>query len=176
MIALQNVAYRYQKKRPLIDNLDLDLKPGHIYGLLGKNGTGKTTLLKLIQGVLFNKAGDIHFNGIASRKRKADNLNQLFYLQEEYELPSIKIGDYITAYAPFYPNFDKSKFDSIVQTFELVDDRPMTKYSYGQKKKFLIAFGLASNTDYLLLDEPTCLLYTSPSPRDLSTSRMPSSA
>jgi len=155
MISLQNLKFNYSRKQQLIENLDLELTPGRIYGLLGKNGTGKSTLLKVMHGALFPKEGNASVSQNESRKRKPAMLQDIFYLHEEYDLPSIKVWDYVAAYSPFYPNFDKAKFKEIIKIFELEDSRSLVKYSYGQKKKFLISFGLACNTRYLLMDEPT---------------------
>ena len=155
MIEIKNLDFAYHKKQPLFQGLDLELQPGKIYGLLGKNGTGKSTLLKLINGVLFPDGGAVGLEGYNSRDRRPAMLEQIFFLSEEYHLPSITPQEYVRAYSSFYPNFDRSKFEDIMNTFEVPRDRKLSSLSLGQKKKAAIAFGLATNCKYLLLDEPT---------------------
>lgn len=155
MIQIQNLNYYYSKKNPLFKNLDLDLSSGKIYGLLGKNGTGKSTLLKLILGALFPKKGIIKIDQVESRSRKADTLSEIFILTEEYELPNIKINSFVNAKKGFYPKFDKENFNQLLEGFEIKGNGLIGNLSYGQKKKVLIAFALSTKCKYILLDEPT---------------------
>ena len=155
MINIENLHFNYSRKPQLFSGLDLQLHPGRIYGLLGKNGTGKSTLLKLIQGVIFPKAGHIEVDGHLSKARKPAMLQEIFFLTEEYELPSININNYLKAYRPFYPKFDEVKFYRLLEGFEIERNSKLTELSYGQKKKVLISFALATNCRYLLMDEPT---------------------
>ena len=155
MIAIDNLHFGYTKRQPLFQGLSLELQQGKIYGLLGKNGTGKSTLLKLINGVLFPKQGRIDVAAYVASKRKPAMLEQIFFLSEEFHLPPITPENYIKAYSSFYPNFDKAKFDDILNTFEVPRGRKLSTLSLGQKKKMSIAFGLSTNCKYLLFDEPT---------------------
>jgi len=155
MIAIKDLYYSYRKKQPLFQGLDLELQPGKIYGLLGKNGTGKSTLLKLINGVLFPNEGHVAVESYESKNRRPDMLEQIFFLSEEYHLPTVTAENYVKAYSPFYPQFDRSKFEEIMNIFEVPRERKLSNLSLGQKKKAAIAFGLATNCKYLLFDEPT---------------------
>ncbi len=155
MIQINNLQFRYPRKPQLFQGLDLQLEQGRIYGLLGKNGTGKSTLLKLIQGVLFPQQGAITVGGALSSDRKAAMLEDIFFLSEEYELPSIAIKAFVQAYGPLYPKYDNDKFNRLLEGFEVDARSKLSELSYGQKKKVLISFGLASNCRYLLMDEPT---------------------
>ena len=82
-------------------------------------------------------------------------LNDVFLVPEEFYFPAISISDYQKAYAPFYPKFDHELLDRILTEFELRPDSNIQQLSHGQKKKFLIAFALATRCRLLLLDEPT---------------------
>jgi len=155
MIAIKDLYYSYKKEQPLFQGLDLELQPGKIYGLLGKNGTGKSTLLKLINGVLFPHEGHVAVESYESRDRRPGMLEQIFFLSEEYHLPTVTAESYVKAYSPFYPKFDRSKFEDIMNIFEVPRERKLSNLSLGQKKKAAIAFGLATNCKYLLFDEPT---------------------
>ena len=154
MINISNLDFAY-KKTNLFSNLSLDLKPGNIYGLLGKNGAGKTSLLKIISGLLFPDTGTVKVNSFIPQKREPDFLQDIFFLPEEYYLPGLEADKYRKTYAPFYPSFDKAKFTELLNEFNLPLDQKLNSFSYGQKKKFLISFGIACNSKIFLLDEPT---------------------
>ena len=155
MISIKDLDFYYRKKAQVFQNLNLNMDEGKIYGLLGKNGTGKSTLLKLISGVLFPKAGEVSINGITASDRNADILQDIFFLSENYETPNISIKEYLSANAAFFKKFDEQKFREIIRLFEVEFDSKLNNLSFGQRKKVLIAFGLATNARYLLLDEPT---------------------
>jgi len=156
MITFKNVDFSYVKKAPLLTNLNLQVAPGHIHGLLGKNGEGKSTLLKLISGLIFPQKGEIEVMGFSPKKRNPEMLRDIFFLPEELPVFSLKIADFQKVYAPFYPNFSVEQFDNYLKEFEIPSkDLKLNKLSFGQKKKVFVAFGLAANTKILLMDEPT---------------------
>ncbi|MFH2050027.1 MAG: ATP-binding cassette domain-containing protein, partial [bacterium] len=155
MIELTNLSFAYKNKAPLFDRLSLKITEGNIYGLLGKNGAGKTTLLKIICGLLFPQQGTCVVLGFAPQKRSADMLKEIYFIPEEFYTPALKINEYVLLYAPFYPNFDPQALENYIATFDLPTNEQLISLSYGQKKKFLIAFGLATNSQLLILDEPT---------------------
>lgn len=155
MIELRNVSFGYQRGRPLYGNLNLTLSAGSIYGLLGPNGVGKSTLLRLISGLLYPKVGHIQVNSHVPAERKPAFLEDLFLLPEEFYLPPVRIRQFVDSNAPFYPRFDQTQMAAYVREFGLTDDQKLSELSYGQKKKILIGFGLATNTAVLLMDEPT---------------------
>ncbi len=155
MISIHNLHFSYDKKKKLFDGMDLQIEPGKIYGLLGKNGTGKSSLLKLLSGVIFPKLGSIRLNEYNPVDRKPAMLEDIFFLSEDYQLPDISASLYLSIYSVFYKSFDEAKFYSITEIFEVPLGQGLDQLSFGQKKKFLIAFGLATNAKYILLDEPT---------------------
>lgn len=156
MIELTNIHFGYSKKRKLFNDLNLQLSSGHLYGLLGKNGAGKTTLLKLICGLRFPHQGTSLVAGHHSIHRSPLMLRQLYFLMEEFYTPHLWIRDYAKIYAPFYPNFNREQFYAYLEEFDIFHlNEYIDKLSYGQKKKVMISFALASNTPILLMDEPT---------------------
>lgn len=155
MIQIQNLSFGYNRKKLLYKNLTLNLESGSIYGLLGKNGAGKSTLLKNIIGLLFPKGGSIAVNNFISKKRQPSFLKTIYFIPEEVYVPSLTIKSYHNLFAPFYPNFDDEKFNSYLQELDVKDEGKLNTLSFGQQKKFIIAFALACNTNVLLLDEPT---------------------
>ena len=155
MVQVNDVTFGYSKNFKLFSGVNLDLKPGNIYGLLGKNGTGKTTLLKLMTGLLMPHQGQCKLFGNAAEKRIPSILADFFIIPEEFLLPTVKMYDYAHINAPFYPKFSYSEFTSYLKDFEMEENKNLNTLSFGQKKKFLLAFGLATNVSILFLDEPT---------------------
>ena len=154
MIAIQNLHFAYKKKK-VFDGLTLSLKPGHIYGLLGKNGTGKSTLLRNIAGFLFPGKGQLTVFGFTPSKRQPAFLQEIYLVPEEFFLPNVSIEKFVSCNAPFYPAFNRAQFDGYLKEFGIPCSNTLQQMSYGQKKKVLISFALACNTKLLLLDEPT---------------------
>ncbi|MDR3268646.1 MAG: ABC transporter ATP-binding protein [Tannerella sp.] len=156
MIDFETVDFNYSKKTPLLSALSLQLQAGHIHGLLGKNGEGKSTLLKLIAGLLFPQKGSVNVMGFEPRKRKPEMLRDIYFLSEELPVFTLSIRNFEKVYAPFYPDFNAGQFDTYLKEFDIPSPEwKMNKLSYGQKKKVIIAFGLATNAKILLMDEPT---------------------
>lgn len=155
MIHLNHVSFGYGKRKKLFENLDLHLEAGHIYGLLGKNGAGKSSLLRNMAGLLFPTAGRIEVSGYEPRKRQPAFLQDIFFLPEEIYLPSVTVDKYLSLMAPFYPKFDEQQFRGYIAELDIPEGNKLTGMSYGQKKKVLIAFALATNTRVLIMDEPT---------------------
>jgi ABC-2 type transport system ATP-binding protein len=155
MINIQNLSFHYKAKQPVYSGLNMELNRGNIYGLLGENGVGKTTLLKLISGLLFPTEGRISTFDFEAKKREPDMLEKIYFLPEVYTLPKIKMSEYIKLYAKFYPKFDYQKLEAYINVFGLSKTKKLNEFSHGQQKKWLIAFGLATNTELLLMDEPT---------------------
>lgn len=154
MIQIQNLHFGYRRKK-IFTGLSLQLQPGHIYGLLGKNGTGKSTLLKNMAGLLFPNEGTVNVLGFTPGKRQPAFLQDIFMVPEEFFMPDMPIEHLIKYHAPFYPRFNEDQFNRFMTEFDIPRSNPMHQMSYGQKKKVLISFGLACNTAVLLMDEPT---------------------
>lgn len=154
MIEINHLTFGYGRE-PLFRDMDMHLAPGNIYGLLGVNGAGKSTLLKLMTGLLFADGGILTSHGFNPVRRDAAFLAKVFFLPEELNLPGITEQQYESLIAPFYPRFSHEQFDRYLQEFDVPRDRRLTQLSFGQKKKFLLSFGLACNTELLVLDEPT---------------------
>lgn len=155
MIQLKDLQFSYSRKNSLFEAINLELKAGSIYGLLGKNGVGKTTLLNLMCGLLFPKSGECTVMGLTPAKREVAFLRNLFYVPDEITLPSMKMKDFVRVNKVFYPNFDEDLLKNCLNEFEVDENENLAKLSHGQKKKAFISFALACNTPLLLMDEPT---------------------
>lgn len=155
MIEINNLVYRYNRKKILFNGLNMQLAGGTIYGLLGKNGAGKSSLIKNMAGLLFPTRGSCKVNGFVPAERDPAFLEQLFFIPEECVLPPVTLKELVKGYAPFYPGFSKEQFMHYLQLFQVPADAHAARLSFGQKKKVYIAFALAANTPVLIMDEPT---------------------
>ena len=156
MINVQNISFKYKGQKALVfDGFSLQLEENRIYGLLGKNGTGKSTLLYLLSGLLRPVSGSVCCDDIATYKRTPEMLSDIFLVTEEFEMPAICLSEYVKLYKPFYPNFSEEILQGCLADFELPADVRLGELSMGQRKKAYIAFAMATNTKYLLMDEPT---------------------
>jgi len=155
MIEAKNVSFGYKKRKLLYQNLNLKLEAGSIYGLLGKNGAGKSTLLKNFIGLLFPTSGEIAVNGFEPKKRWPSFLETIYFIPEEVYVPALTVEEYKKLFSPFYPTFNEKQFYSYLEQLDVKDKGKLNGLSFGQQKKFIIAFALACNTKVLLLDEPT---------------------
>ena len=155
MIDIKNVTFGYTPSAKVLEDFSLQFQDGGVYGLLGKNGTGKSTLLYLITGLLRAQKGGVEVDGVAAETRKAESLAEMFIVPEEYDLPPISLKRYVDALKPFYPRFSNELLEQCLQEFEMSTDVNLGALSMGQKKKVYMCIALAANTKYLLLDEPT---------------------
>ncbi len=156
MITVNDLKFKYPGQKDWVfDGFNLQMKENRVYGLLGKNGTGKSTLLYLISGLLRPAAGTVLFDETKTFCRNVDVLREMYLVPEEYELPSITLEKFVKLHSPFYPRFSRDILESCLNDFELTPDIHLGRLSMGQKKKVLMAFALATNTRLLLMDEPT---------------------
>lgn len=155
MIKIEDLSFKYKKSAPVFNRLSLNLPQGTIVGLLGCNGEGKTTLLKLLCGQLIGQSGTIDVNGLDPAQRKLKSLEQVYYIPEEITVPDLRINTYFSLIAPFYPNYSKEIAEEAIQEFQLDWNQRLATLSQGQKKKVVIALALSLRTPFLLMDEPT---------------------
>lgn len=155
MIKINNLNFGYSKGKLLFKNMSMQLSAGHIYGLLGKNGAGKSSLLKNLAGLVYAESGTMDVLGFNPAKRQPELLQQVCFIPEEFYLPSVKIDAFVKANAAFYPNFDHPYFTALLAEFDIPVAQKLINMSYGQKKKVIIAFGLATQSKLVIMDEPT---------------------
>lgn len=156
MIDIQTIKFRYKdKSTKVFEDLSFQLEQNKVYGLLGENGTGKSTLLYLLMGLLRPCEGQIIVDGVNVSRRQRETLQQMYIVPEEFDLPAMRFTDYVEAYRPFYPNFSDEILCRCMEEFHLPLDAQLNRLSMGNKKKALMSFALATNVRYLLMDEPT---------------------
>lgn len=155
MIAFKDVCFSYRRNVPVLSNLSLQIEPGTVCGLLGRNGVGKSTMLYLTAGLLRPRSGQVLCNGYIPSDRQVNFLNDIFIVPEEFDLPPITLDEYVRINSVFYPKFNLDLMHSILDIFALPGNINLGALSLGQKKKAFLSFALACNTSILLLDEPT---------------------
>jgi ABC-2 type transport system ATP-binding protein len=155
MLEINNLHFSYSKKSVLFRGLNLTLRDGHVYGLFGKNGAGKSTLLKNMTGLAFPLKGNCLLDGVNVSERPVAVLEDLFFIAEEIFLPTLTPIEFVKNTGGFYPKFDEDNFYLYLELLEVDKNANMSRQSYGQQKKALIAFGLATNTKLMIMDEPT---------------------
>ena len=156
MITVDNLSFSYGKRKPkVLDGFSMNLTEGNVYGLLGKNGTGKSTLLYLMAGLLRVKTGKVCYKGMDVSKRCTAILQDMFLVPEEFALPALSMKQYVKLNAPFYPNFSMEQLKSCLNGFEMNEDIHLGELSMGQRKKVFMCFALATNASLLMMDEPS---------------------
>lgn len=154
MIRIEKLGFSYGQV-PVLKNITMNLEPGKIYGLLGENGVGKTTLLTLLAGLKKPLQGSIDIDGSAPYSRTPQVLENQFYLADEMLPVPMKAAEYARITGEFWPNYKQDTFEKIMELFENTSDKKMSEMSTGQLKKTYISLALALGCKYLFLDEPT---------------------
>ncbi len=154
MIEISDLAFSYGRSE-VLKNISLSLLPGKIYGLLGENGVGKTTLLSLLSGLKKPGSGSISIDGDEPYRRHPSLLSRISYLYD-YMAPENERADrWAASKGRFWPDYSQELFLEIMEFFETDPSKKMTTMSSGQFKKACISFVLACQSDFIFLDEPT---------------------
>nr|WP_302829953.1 ABC transporter ATP-binding protein [uncultured Bacteroides sp.] len=154
MIQIEKISYGYKPNHPIFSDISLEIGNG-IYGLLGENGVGKTTLIHLLCGLLFPWKGECRLNGNITAERRPELLSQYFFLPEETQMPSESISAFAARHSVFYPKFNKEEFKHNLKELRIDERQKLSDVSYGQQKKAMLAYALALHTPLTILDEPT---------------------
>ncbi|MBQ5374431.1 MAG: ATP-binding cassette domain-containing protein [Bacteroidaceae bacterium] len=156
MLEVKNLSFSYgRRKAKVLEDFSLTLQKGSVYGLLGKNGTGKSTLLYLMAGLLRPQQGNVIYKGMEVSKRRPETLHDMFLVPEEFALPNVSLKQYVGLNAPFYPSFSEEILKACLRDFDMNEDIHLGELSMGQKKKAFMCFALATNTSLLMMDEPS---------------------
>ena len=154
MIEINDLAFSYGKT-PILKSITTTLEEGRIYGLLGENGVGKTTLLTLLCGLKKVCSGSITTDGENPFDRTPTLLQNQFYLPDEALPVAMKAECFAKERGAFWPDYDHSKFLEIMKEFENDPAKKMNQMSAGQLKKTYISLALACGCKYIFMDEPT---------------------
>ena len=154
MITLKDLSFSYGKHK-VLGNVSLTLEKGKIYGLLGENGVGKSTLLKILSGLLKPEGGECTVFGEVPYSRNPSFLQDVYYLPEDFMGENVVVEKYALQVGEFYPNFSPDKFRRILGEFGVDGKAKFNKLSLGQQKKAIISLALSLGTGVLLMDEPS---------------------
>ena len=154
MITLKDLSFSYGKHK-VLGNVSMTLEKGKIYGLLGENGVGKSTLLKILSGLLKMESGECDVFGEVPYSRNPSFLQDIFYLPEDFAGENVVVEKYAMQLGMFYPNFSSDKFRRILGEFGVDGKAKFNKLSLGQQKKAIISLALSLGTGVLLMDEPS---------------------
>ena len=156
MLEVKNLSFSYGRRKAMVlEDFSLTLQKGSVFGLLGKNGTGKSTLLYLMSGLLRPQQGNVIYKGMEVIKRRPETLQDMFLVSEEFALPNVSLKQYVKLNAPFYPSFSEEILKACLRDFDMNGDIHLGELSMGQKKKAFMCFALATNTSLLMMDEPS---------------------
>ncbi len=138
-----------------VQNLNLQVRRGSIYGFLGRNGAGKTTTIKMLAGLIWPDDGEIEVCGVSPRNFTAEHRQKIGYVSEKQMLPpSMRVGKLIEFCSKLYRDWDGRLVDRIVNQFRLPLDKKVKILSLGGTRQLSILLALAQKPDLLLLDEP----------------------
>lgn len=154
MIEIKDLAFSYGKT-PILKSITTTLEEGRIYGLLGENGVGKTTLLTLLCGLKKVCSGSITTDGQNPFDRTPTLLQNQFYLPDEVLPIAMKAECFAKERGAFWPDYNHAKFLEIMKEFENDPAKKMNQMSAGQLKKTYISLALACGCKYIFMDEPT---------------------
>ena len=151
LLEINNLNKSFDNKEILKD-IDLNIQRGKIIGLLGKNGVGKTTLIKLINDLLIPTSGEILIKG---QKIGVETKKIISYLPERtYLNKHMKVSEVISYFEDFYDNFDSKKAKKLLKDLDLDINQKLTKMSKGMQEKVQLVLVMSRNADLYVLDEP----------------------
>lgn len=155
MIQLTDVKKRFEHF--FLEDITFTLPEGYIMGLVGQNGAGKTTILKILLGLYTPEGGEIRLFDTTYQENEKFIKNSIGYVLSEEGLFSreMTLLENVKMYGKYYENYSESLFRSYAADFGLKEDMKVKKLSKGEYLKFQFAFALAHQPKLLLLDEPT---------------------
>ena len=154
MIEIDNLSFSYGRN-VVLQGITMRMEPGRIYGLLGENGVGKTTLLTLMCGLKAPQVGTVKVGGANPYDREPATLSDQYFLADEVASSGAKAIDWANTNGVFWPKYSEDNFKAMMEEFSVNLDQRMKSMSAGQLKKTHIAFALATGARYIFMDEPT---------------------
>lgn len=152
MIEVKNLCKSFENIKA-IDGVSAKIEDGHVFGLIGTNGAGKSTFMRMLSGVLRPDTGEILVDGEPVYDNPAV-LQKIFYISDDqYYFRSGTPVDMLKLYQTYYPEFDATKWKSLMEKFGLDEKRKVNTFSKGMKKQLSVICGISANTKYLLCDE-----------------------
>lgn len=152
MIKADNLTKRFQGVTA-VDHIHAEIQDGTVFGLIGTNGAGKSTFLRMAAGILKPDEGTITLDGESVFEDIRVKVRCFYIPDEPYFLGNGTADDMKTFYQGIYPNFDTDRFGRLLKSFELDGRRKIQTFSKGMKKQLAVLLGICAGTDYLFCDE-----------------------
>ncbi|MBZ5749658.1 ABC transporter ATP-binding protein [Metabacillus rhizolycopersici] len=153
MIQVHSISKKYNKHLA-VNDLSLTVKKGSIYGLLGSNGAGKTSLLKMIAGINRQDRGTIKINNLSVYENAAIKERVVFIPDVLYFYPQATVAQMAAQYKEYYPHWDQQRFELLKPAFNIDLNRKVHRLSKGMKRQVAFWLALSAMPDVLILDEP----------------------
>ncbi|MCL2054652.1 MAG: ABC transporter ATP-binding protein [Oscillospiraceae bacterium] len=139
-----------------LDNASFTVEPGTVMGLIGQNGAGKTTIVRLIMNMISRKSGKISVFGYDNIDDEIKVKNLLGYVaDEDFMFGGSKLKNNAAVYSELFDEWDNEKYQKYIKFWDIPDDKKVSSYSKGTKTKAMLALALSHNPQLLILDEPT---------------------
>ena len=152
MIEVKNLSKSFESIKA-IDHINAKIEDGHVFGLIGTNGAGKSTFMRMLSGVLKPEEGEILVDGEPVYDNPAVKKKIFYISDDQYYFRSGTPVDMLKLYQTCYPSFDGAKWKSLMEKFGLDEKRKVNTFSKGMKKQLSVICGICANTKYLLCDE-----------------------
>ncbi len=152
MIEIKNIRKQFGDV-PAIHDMSADIREGAVFGLVGTNGAGKSTFLRIVSGILKPDNGEVLIDGAPVYENSAAKEKLFFISDDQYYFPNASAKVMMEYYAMIYQDFDKRKFKEYLEKFGLDMDRKINTFSKGMKRQVSVLLGICANTKYLLCDE-----------------------
>ncbi len=152
MIEAKNLTKKYESFKA-VDNIDLVIQDANVFGLVGTNGAGKSTFMKMAAGILKPDTGSILIDGDTVFEKPLTKERFFYISDDQYFFSNAFPDDMMSFYANIYSKFDKERYNQLIKAFELPQKRKISTYSKGMKKLLAIIYGLSAKTPYLFCDE-----------------------
>ena len=136
-----------------VDHINAQIREGSVFGLIGTNGAGKSTFLRMAAGVLKPDEGSITIDGMDVYENETAKRKFFYISDDQYFFGNATPEDMMNYYRIVYPEFDEKRFDSLLKSFGLQKNRKINTFSKGMKKQVSVICGVCSGTDYLFCDE-----------------------
>ena len=160
IIKIENLA-KYYDGRCVLDEINLEVPQGCIYGLLGRNGAGKTTIIRILQGLEFPSRGRTYLLGTESARLSAKVHGRIGYVAEGHNLiQNYKVSRVIKLCKDLAVRWNQEFFESLLATFRLPTDRKISQLSMGMRAELNLVLAMAIEPELLILDDPTLGLDT----------------
>ena len=160
MIELKNISKAYLKNKNSIENLNLTIKNGEIFGFLGPNGAGKTTTIKMITGIIKPSNGEVYIDGISIEEKPLEAKKNFSYVPDSPDMfLSLTGNEYLNFMADMYNiplKIRTERINNFAMQFEIIEnlDQRILEYSHGMRQKIVLIGALLNDSNNLILDEP----------------------